>query len=58
MAIVVGSPIPADQLGSLEPLIAAVRFQWQTRGGCSTRLLRNHALNYMHYSGHYGAPIL
>ena len=33
MAIAVGSPIPADQLGPLEPLVEAVLFQWQTRGG-------------------------
>ena len=35
MAIVVGSPIPADQLGPLEPLIKAVLFALQTHSGCA-----------------------
>jgi len=35
MAIAVASPIPADQLGLLEPLVAAVRFVIQNRGGCT-----------------------
>jgi len=58
MAIVVGFPIPEDQLGPLEPLIAAVRFLWQTRGGCTRFFTRNPALNYINYSGNYGALIL
>jgi len=35
MAIAVGSPIPADQLGPLEPLIAGIQFVLQNRGGCT-----------------------
>ena len=57
MATVVVFPLPADELGPLEPLVAAVGFQWKVRCGF-TRLLRNHALNYIYYSGSYGAHVL
>jgi len=47
MAIVIGSPIPADELGPLDPLLTAVQAEWQSRGGCA-RLLRNHTLKVLY----------
>ena len=35
MAIVVASPTPADELGSLDRIIGGVQMQWRTRGGCT-----------------------
>ena len=45
MAIVVGSPTPADQIGPLEALIAANQLQSQTSGECA-HLLKSPGLNY------------
>ncbi|KIM57306.1 hypothetical protein SCLCIDRAFT_1139539 [Scleroderma citrinum Foug A] len=44
MAIAVGSPIPADQLGPLEPLVEAVLFQWQTRVAITALLFYDYFL--------------
>ena len=31
MAIVVGSPIPADELGNLDDILTTFQIEWQTR---------------------------
>jgi len=57
MAIVVGSPMPEDQLGPLEPLIAAD--QMKTRAYCEcAHFLRISALNYIRCSGGHCVLIL
>ena len=50
MAIVVGSPIPADQLGSLGDLLPAVQMQWRTRRRCA-HCWNSGAKPYMHTVG-------
>jgi len=57
MAIVVGSPVPADEFFPLNEIFPAVQMKLETRGGCSC-LLRSRVLNYRRYSGDYGDLIL
>lgn len=56
MAIVVGSPLPADEL-SMNGLLPAIRMQSETRGGY-VRSLRGQVLSYIRYSSGYGPPML
>ena len=56
MAIVVGSPISADEL-PLDEIFTAVQIKLEARRGCSW-LLRSRVLNYGCYSGNYGDLIL
>ena len=57
MVLVVGSPIPADQLGPLEPLIVAHQTTIRIYCECA-HLLKFSVLNYIHCSGGHCVLIL
>jgi len=56
MAIVIGSPVPADKY-PLDEYLPAIQMRLETRRGCSC-LLQSRVLNYGRYSGDYDSLIL